>query len=43
MLQIRDVFDRIREPRWQDERDQRQLLSLARTFIGVYIHTVLYR
>ncbi|EHS63128.1 hypothetical protein PGT21_023138 [Puccinia graminis f. sp. tritici] len=41
-LRLRDVFDRIPEPRWQSEFDQRQLLSVARTFIGVYIHSVLY-
>ncbi|KNZ46348.1 hypothetical protein VP01_733g3 [Puccinia sorghi] len=42
-LRLRDVFDRIPEPRWQSEFDQRQLLSVARTFFGVYIHSVLYR
>ncbi|KAG0145423.1 hypothetical protein CROQUDRAFT_723465 [Cronartium quercuum f. sp. fusiforme G11] len=41
-LRLRDVFDRIPEERWQKESDQRQLLSIARTFIGVYIHTVLF-
>lgn len=41
-LRLRDVFDRIPEPRWQSEFDQRQLLSVARTFFGVYIHSVLY-
>lgn len=41
-LRLRDVFDRLPEERWQGESDQRQLLSIARTFIGVYIHTVLF-
>ncbi|KAI9623534.1 hypothetical protein KEM48_009429 [Puccinia striiformis f. sp. tritici PST-130] len=41
-LGLRDVFDRIPEPRWQSEFDQRQLLSVARTFIGIYIHSVMY-
>ncbi|WAQ88988.1 hypothetical protein PtA15_10A411 [Puccinia triticina] len=41
-LRLRDVFDRIPEPRWKSEFDQRQLLSVARTFIGVYIHSVMY-
>ncbi|POW16512.1 hypothetical protein PSTT_01289 [Puccinia striiformis] len=42
-LGLRDVFDRIPEPRWQSEFDQRQLLSVARTFIGIYIHSYIDR
>ncbi|KAI8450826.1 hypothetical protein BY996DRAFT_6417009 [Phakopsora pachyrhizi] len=42
-LRLRDVFDKIPNPRWKSERNQRQLLSIARTFIGVYIFTVLFR